>query len=185
MRPIARLSAWYSRRAFGKVPEPLTVTAQHPGLLRGYIAYEWELGRANRVDEQLKILAETKAAALAGCEWCLDIASMIARKGGITREQLADLPNYRDSEHFSADERLVLDYATAMTRTPLGVDDDLLARVKERFDAAQLVELTAAIAWENYRARFNWALGMDPQGFAKGACAIPERNPPASRVSLQ
>ena len=52
-------------------------------------------------------------------------------------------------------------------------------------DAGLLVELTAAIAWENYRARFNWAFGIEPQGFYREACAVPERNPPPSRVSLQ
>ena len=175
MRPVARVAAWYSRRVFGKVPAPLTVTAAHPGILRGYIAYEWELGRARRLDERLKLLAETKAAALAACEYCLDIGSALARGAGVTAEQLADLPRYRDSDHFDDDERLVLDYATAMTQTPLDVDDDLFDRLRRRFDDAQLVELTAAIAWENYRARFNWAMRMPPQGFSSGACALPER----------
>jgi AhpD family alkylhydroperoxidase len=174
VRPLLRIASWYSRRSFGRVPEPLPVTAPNPAILRGYLAYEWQLGRANRVDERLKNLAEIKAAALAGCEYCLDIGSAIGRKAGVTKEQLADLPRYRESEHFSDDERLVLDYATAMTTTPLGVDDDLLDRVKARFDEAQVIELTAAIAWENYRARFNWALGIEPQGFTRGACAVPE-----------
>ena len=173
--PVARMAAWYSRRTFGKVPEPLSVTAHNPAILRGYLAFEWELGRAKHADDRLKKLAEIKAAALAGCEYCLDIGSAIGRKSGVTKEQLADLPRYRDSDHFTDDERLVLDYATAMSRTPLEVDGDLLERMQRRFDEAQLVELTAAIAWENYRARFNWALGLEPQGFSQGACAVPER----------
>jgi AhpD family alkylhydroperoxidase len=170
------MSAWYSKRMFGQVPEPVPVTAHHPGLLRGYLGFEWELGRAKQVDERLKNLAEIKAAALAGCEYCLDIGSAIARKSGVTKEQLADLPRYSESDHFDEDERLVLDYATAMTQTPLAVDDDLFERLHNRFDEAQVVELTAAIAWENYRARFNWALDIEPQGFSRGACAVPERS---------
>lgn len=46
------------------------------------------------------------------------------------------------------------------------VPDDLFAALAAEFDERQLVELTAAIAWENYRARTNHALGIDPQGFA-------------------
>jgi hypothetical protein len=43
------------------------------------------------------------------------------------------------------------------------------------FDEAQLVELTSAIALENYRARFNWAFGLESQGFSEGAyCVAPE-----------
>jgi alkylhydroperoxidase family enzyme len=70
----------------------------------------------------------------------------------------------------------VIDYATAMTRTPVEVPDDLFAALRAHFDAAQLVELTAAIAWENYRARFDHAFGIEAQGFSAGAfCVLPER----------
>jgi hypothetical protein len=36
------------------------------------------------------------------------------------------------------------------------------------------VELTATIAWENYRARFDHAFGIEGEGFSEGAfCALP------------
>ncbi len=63
-----------------------------------------------------------------------------------------------------------------MTLTPVEVPDELFAELRHHFDEAQLVELTAAIAWENYRARFNHAFGIEAQGFSKGAyCPLPER----------
>ena len=34
------------------------------------------------------------------------------------------------------------------------------------------MELTAAIAWENQRASFNHALGMDHGGFSKGSYCL-------------
>ena len=174
--PFARVASWMSKRDFGLVPEPVEITAHHPGILRGYGIFEWEIGRAGSVDSKLKDLAEIKVAALVGCEWCLDIGSAIGAKSGVTAEQLADLPRYRESPHFSETERLVLDYATAMTETPSQVPDELFAALRERFDERQLVELTAGIAIENYRARVNWAFGIEPQGFTKGgACALPER----------
>jgi AhpD family alkylhydroperoxidase len=182
--PFARMAAWISRRDYGQLPEPLLVTAHHPGILRGYGAFEWETGRAHAVDAKLKDLAGIKAAALVGCEWCLDIGSSIGAKSGITAEQLADLPRYRESDRFDETERLVLDYATAITATPSGVTDELFAALRARFDERQLVELTSAIAIENYRARFNWAFGVEPQGFVKGgACALPERPPPTASAA--
>lgn len=70
----------------------------------------------------------------------------------------------------------MLDYSAAMTRTPVEVPDELFAALRRHFDEAQLVELTAAIAWENYRARFNHAFGIEAQGFSDGAyCPLPER----------
>jgi AhpD family alkylhydroperoxidase len=182
--PFARMAAWISRRDYGQLPEPLLVTAHHPGILRGYGAFEWETGRAHAVDAKLKDLAGIKAAALVGCEWCLDIGSSIGAKSGISAEQLVDLPRYRESDRFDETERLVLDYATAITATPSGVTDELFAALRARFDERQLVELTSAIAIENYRARFNWAFGVEPQGFVKGgACALPERPPPTASAA--
>ncbi len=73
----------------------------------------------------------------------------------------------------------MLEYADAMTRTPVEVPEGLFARLRERFTDAQLVELTSAIAWENYRARFDHAFGIEGENFSKGAvCAMPVRTGP-------
>jgi len=174
-RPLARFACWMAKRDYGQVPEPLEVTAHHPGILRGYSMLEWETGRASAVDSKLKDLAGTKAATMVGCEFCIDIASAVSTKSGVTAEQLTDLPRYRESDHFDETEKLVLDYAVAMTTTPAVVPDELFESLRARFDERQLVELTSAIAIENYRARFNWAFGIGSQGFAAGgACALPE-----------
>ena len=94
----------------------------------------------------------------------------------MTEAQLRELPTYRDSAAFAPLEKLVLDYASAITATPVDVPEGLFAELRRHFDEAQLVELTAAIAWENYRARFDHALAIDAQGFSEGAyCVLPER----------
>ncbi len=73
-------------------------------------------------------------------------------------------------------EKLALEYADAMTQTPVEVPDALFAKLRERFTDTQLVELTATVAWENYRARFDHAFGVEAEGFTKGSyCALPAR----------
>ena len=68
----------------------------------------------------------------------------------------------------------MLEYADGMTRTPVEVSDALFARLREKFVEAELVELTSAIAWENYRARFDHAFGIEAENFSDGAvCALP------------
>lgn len=63
-----------------------------------------------------------------------------------------------------------------MTQTPVEVSDSFFARLRERFTDAQLVELTSTIAWENYRARFDHAVGIEGENFSEGAvCAMPVR----------
>jgi len=72
---------------------------------------------------------------------------------------------WRDSRLFSEEEKLALEYAERMTITGERVDDALFARLKARFSEAQIVELAAAVALENFRSKFNPALGVDSQGF--------------------
>ena len=102
----------------------------------------------------------------------------MGRRAGIKEEQLIALPDFESSGAFSAVEKLVLRYAVAMTRTPVEVPDELFETLAQHFDERQLVELTSAIAWENYRARFNHAFGIESEGFYRGAlCLLPERKP--------
>lgn len=74
---------------------------------------------------------------------------------------------YQESNLFDDDEKLVLELADALTATPSRVSDDLRRRLEKRFSTPQLVELSAAIAWENYRARSNRAFGFGSAGFYK------------------
>ena len=69
---------------------------------------------------------------------------------------------------YSERERAAIAYAEAMTITGRRVDDALFARVRSSFDEPEIVELTAAVALENFRSKFNVALGIQAQGF----CAI-------------
>jgi alkylhydroperoxidase family enzyme len=180
---MARMAFSYSKREYGVVLEPTRVYAEHPTIMLGYGALEYATAAADRVPEDLKALAATKAAALAGCEFCMDIASMISSKAGITEAKLRALHEHANSAEFSDVEKLVLDFAVGMTRTPVDVSDDLFALLREHFDDAQLVELANEIAIENYRARFNWAFDIGAQGFAEGAyCVKPEAAPMAESV---
>jgi len=48
--------------------------------------------------------------------------------------------------------------------------------LREKFTDIQMVELTATLAWENYRARFDHAFGVEAEGFTKDSyCALPAR----------
>ena len=93
----------------------------------------------------------------------------------MTEEQLLSLSDHRESDAFSEAEKLVLDYALALSDTPAQVSDDLFKRLQEHFDEAQLVELTAVVAFENYLARFNRGFGVESEGYSAGAfCPIPD-----------
>ena len=176
--PLVRLTYALAERRMGggKLPEPVAVNAHSPLLMSGYGALELAFERTRKAPARLKALAEMKAAALAGCEWCLDFGSWYSRRAGVTERQLREMPRFRESDAFDDDEKLVLEYAEGITKTPVDVPDELFERLRARFDEPQLVELTYAAAIENLRARFNWALRIESQDYSEGAyCMVPER----------
>jgi alkylhydroperoxidase family enzyme len=68
-------------------------------------------------------------------------------------------------------KRIALEYAERMTITGQSVDAALFVRLKAHYTEPQIVELTAAIAFENFRSKFNPPLGIEAQGF----CPLPRR----------
>ena len=99
----------------------------------------------------------------------------MGRKSGLTEAKLRALSDFEGSPELSEVEKLVVRYAVRMTVTPVEIGDDLFAQLEKNFDSRQIVELTSAIAWENYRARFNHALGIEAEGFSKNHyCPLPE-----------
>jgi 4-carboxymuconolactone decarboxylase len=100
----------------------------------------------------------------------------VGRRQGVTEQQLFELATFETSSAFTDLEKLVLRYAVGMTRTPVDVPDELFMALQQHFNPQQMVELTSAIAWENYRARFDHAFGIEAAGFSAGAvCALPVR----------
>jgi AhpD family alkylhydroperoxidase len=179
-----KLASYFTRRQLKqltgreteRMTEPVEMYAHAPGVLSAYGKLEQATAKLHRVDGRLKVLAELKAATLTNCEYCIDLGSQVARRSGLTDEQLLALPHYRESGLFDDVEKLVLDYAVGMSRTPVEVPDALFDRLRERFDDAQIVELTHVIALENLRGRFNLALGIGAAGFSEGmVCALPVR----------
>ena len=93
---------------------------------------------------------------------------------------MLDLAQFESSSHFSHRDKLVLRLTVALTRTPADVSDELFQALSREFSERQLVELNAAIAWENYRARFNRTFAIEAEGFSEGQfCPMRE---PAQRA---
>ena len=57
-----------------------------------------------------------------------------------------------------------------MTATPPQVTDELFARLQGFYDEAELVELAAIVAQENFRSRFNTTFRLESQS---SYCLLP------------
>ncbi|MFI1916753.1 carboxymuconolactone decarboxylase family protein [Nocardia sp. NPDC020380] len=177
MRAITRIRNYIKafRRARRNQADLVGWLIRRPQVLIGTMVVETMLMLSNRLDPHLKDLAELKTAALINCQFCLDIGSTLAHYGGITEQQVIDLPKYETSDAFDEQEKLVIAFAEAMTVTPAVDLEPLREQLLGTLTKGQLTELAAAIAWENQRARINQGLGVRATGMAEGmACALPE-----------
>jgi len=95
----------------------------------------------------------------------MDINASRGMQGGASEAKIADIARFRESPHFSDRERAALEYAEQVTRASHDVSDALFDRVRRHFNEPEIVELTATIAMENFRSKFNAPLKIEAQGF--------------------
>jgi AhpD family alkylhydroperoxidase len=178
---VARLAFFLSRRSYGRVITPARVYALDSRLLLAVGLMEEVQEWAKQTRAPVKQLARMLVAWRIGCPWCLDFGTRDSEKLGVTNERLRALPDYEHSSLFSEEERAVLRYADAMTRTPVRVPDALFEALKAFSTDRQILEMTAAIAWENFHARVNHALDLEAEGVAGQVCLVlEEKRPPQS-----
>jgi len=82
---------------------------------------------------------------------------------------VAALADWRASTLYTDRERVALEYGERMTITGQTVDDAFYEQLVQHYNDAQIVELTASIAMENFRSKFNVPLQVEAQGF----CPLP------------
>ena len=87
---------------------------------------------------------------------------------GLTEEKISALGDYTQSSYFSHREKLALTYAHRITLSDQDVDDELFAKLQDEFsEPAAIVELTAIVAFENFRSKFNHALKVEANGICQ------------------
>ena len=94
---------------------------------------------------------------------------------GLTDEEISAIREGR-FDGFGAPERTLLRMADAMADTPSNVGDELYVELRKHFSEAQLIELAASAARENFRARYNRVFDVESDGlYRKGLHFKPRR----------
>jgi AhpD family alkylhydroperoxidase len=161
-----------SRRMFGQVPEGAAVMWHYPAVLKDSMAFGRKVDSWNRLDRTLATYAAMAAAGTVGCSFCLDLHYFLSHNRGLDEAKAREVPRWRESTVFTPLERRVMEYAEAMSRTPVAVTDEMSAALLEELGAPALVELTSRIAFMNSSARGNVALGIRSQEFS-ASCGLP------------
>ncbi|MGA9565920.1 MAG: hypothetical protein WBS19_10400 [Candidatus Korobacteraceae bacterium] len=87
---------------------------------------------------------------------------------GLSDDEIAAIREGR-FDGFGAAEIALLRMADAQADTPSNVSDELYAELRRHFSEEQLIELAAAAAQENFRARYNRVFDVGSDGlYRKG-----------------
>lgn len=169
---INRAMMFYSKRRFGKVADSLLAMSHNRRVLITDARFEMSLARWNRLDPQLRFLAQGVTAARIECTWCMDFGYFLAHSEGLDMAKISALPTWRTSDVYTDLERRVLEYSEAVTATPPQVTDEMTEALRKDLGDDGLVELTMMVCVENIRSRFNASLGLASQGFSE-SCRVP------------
>jgi AhpD family alkylhydroperoxidase len=156
----------------GEIPDNAYVYFHHQQVFKSIMSFEGKVKKWDRLDPTLKSYAQLASAGTIGCSWCLDFGYFMAHNDGLDLAKVREVPRWRESDVFSPLERDVLEYAEAMSTTPLTVTDEMTVHLLDQLGAPAVVELTQMIALENMRSRFNSAAGLQSQGYSD-VCELP------------
>ena len=99
------------------------------------------------LDLGLLELVKIRASQINGCAFCLGMHIPLARKNGVSDDQLNLLITWREAPVFSHKERAALAWAEALTHLSGGdVPDTVYAEVCEQFAAKEIADLSFAVA---------------------------------------
>ncbi|MGN8025407.1 carboxymuconolactone decarboxylase family protein [Microbacterium sp. 22242] len=181
--PLGAVVKTVARRKLGLVPDSLGVMWQHRPVMMDMMRFGGKTEKWGELDKSLSTLATMAAAATVGCSFCLDLHYFMAHDHGLDEGKAREVPIWRESTRFTHLERLVMEYAEAMSQTPPAVTDDLSDDLREEIGAPALLELAAKVGYLNATARMNIALGIHSDGFADACGLAPLATPAATRVA--
>ena len=174
----------FSKRMFGSVPDSLGVMWHNVPVLKTTMGFGQKLQKWDQCEESLKTYAHMAVASYIGCTWCLDFNYFMAKDKGLDLDKAREIPRWREAEVFSPLEREVLEYAEAMSTTPVAVTDEMVAGLLRQLGPGALIELTNVIGFANMTTRGNVAMGVESDGFA-AACGLKPLAEPTARPGVR
>lgn len=109
-------------------------------------------------------LIKMRVSQINGCAFCISMHVPLARKHGVSDDQLHLLPAWREAPVFSPEERAALSWAEALTRLTGGdVSDDVYDEMRKHFSEKEVADLSFAVAEINAWNRLMICTRTPPQ----------------------
>ena len=113
--------------------------ANNPDMLAAWIEFAWSVRQKPSTRRRLRELMIVRGAELMDCQYELAHHRLMARRSGVSDEELESLDSWRDGPFFAPDERAALAFMEAMVVGK--VPDAVSAELGLHFDASERVEL--------------------------------------------
>ncbi|HUK40079.1 MAG TPA: carboxymuconolactone decarboxylase family protein [Candidatus Acidoferrales bacterium] len=134
-----------------------------PALANAWFDLNQAVRYGTEIDGQSRELSVIRVAILNKTEYVVRAhGPAYALKEGLTPAQVEAVADWQPSNLFSAQQRALLAYTDAITRS-IDVPDDVFAELNNHFSERQIVELTLLISAYNMLTRFLKALKVDPE----------------------
>ncbi len=161
-------------RHFGQVPNLVKALANNPTLGRSITNFLIQALGPGRIDWGLKELVILKTLRAVKSHYGYGAHERLAHELGVPDEKIGDLANslWRTSARFTDRERVLFEFVEQVARDANDVSDELWQRLRNHWDAGQLLEINAVITTFIMIGRVGDALGVaDPVLFTKSVKA--------------
>ena len=140
----------------GFTPNSVLTMQRKPRLVQAFAQLNAAvMDPAGEVDLGFRRLIGHLASHAAGCRYCEAHTLLGARNFGVSEAKLADVWTYAQSPHYSAAERVALDFALAAAAQPNAVSDELFAQLRAHWSETQIVEILGVVAMFGFLNRWN------------------------------
>lgn len=108
---------------------------------------------------RLHALLALRSAVRIACVATIELKAEECVRHGWSAEQISAVLDGTSHPMFTPGENLLLQYADDITRTPIDVDLQVFRKLRQHFSQEQIAEATSSICYENFRTRYNNAMG--------------------------
>ena len=166
--PAARPTLESGMAQYGMALHTWRALLHRPEIFTAYLPYLRAVVGPGTLRPRTKDLAAITVALANHCRYSASHRVQSGLANGLSPEEIDALAESR-LDGFSAEERLVVAFARELTLAPAAtrqadnpqaVDPDLLRRLGDAFDDAQLVELTTTVALWNALTRFHRVMDL-------------------------
>lgn len=154
-------SLWDKMKTYGAFENQAGAMAHRPPIFKNVWGLLTELAEEAVLPKRYLELCLVTVSLLNRCTYCVSHHTPWLVVQGVSEEGAAKLLDYKDHPELDEVDKLVVEYAIAVTNNWNRTRDEIFTRLKQHFTEAQIVEMTWRTALCGAFNRFNDILQLD------------------------